>query len=632
MVILSLGDGWYNLENSKEGSFFWSSDQFSIYIESSLLELELYLNCNKTKSPYKLFYSLNGWETQESVDLDSGLNVVNVILNGSKRVDFKCDYFIPSQTTSSNDNRKLGVQLVKLLYKTIDDKCFESDINNIKTKFEIESLNNLNDIDDDCFKITLDCGWNDLEEGSFRWSTGCGGLYIKDRMIKDLKISISSPINQKILVKYNVNNEFELNVSPGINNLYLNNLLDVKLVQIISEQHKSAIEDDNRKLGIQLYSVDASYKDGNVIKYFVKNLFFEKDFNKLINFIDHYKYENKLFNFNSDGHVCIKNFENVESGKFNLNNQTVFYTHRSGWAYAINCIKNLHSSDGIRFEGFLEKTFSWEKYNNIKKNVIPFKEHWVGVIHNPMMSENNLNLFSTKKLFNSIVFLKSLETCKGLYVLSNDLKEKIKDKVGNVPIEFLYHPTETPKSVFTMERFKNNVDKKIVSVGSWARRFLTIYLLKTPDYMKKRIIEPASLTPEKFQYMLELEKTEMNFTGELDDTVEFIDYQDSECYDRMLSNNIMFMDFYDISASNLIIECIVRNTPILVKKHNAVIDYLGIDYPFYFNTVEEASDKINNETLIEETYTYLLNLKTKEFLTQDYFINSITNGKIYNCL
>jgi hypothetical protein len=281
----------------------------------------------------------------------------------------------------------------------------------------------------------------------------------------------------------------------------------------------------------------------------------------------------------------------------------------------------------------LERTFSWEKYDNIKKGVIPLKEPWVGVVHNPMMAENNSpNLFSTKKLFNSIVFLKSLETCKGLYVLSNDLREKIKDKVGDVPVEFLYHPTENPKSVFTMDGFNKNVDKKIVSVGSWARRFLTIYLLKTPDYMKKGIGEPASLTTEKFQYMLKLEKTEMNYVNELDDAVELVDYQSSECYDDLLSNNIMFMDFYDISASNLIIECMVRNTPVLVRKHNAVIDYLGNDYPFYFDTIEEASEKINNKTLIEETYIYLLNLKTKEFLTEKYFLDSVKNGKIYNSL
>jgi hypothetical protein len=637
MVILSLGDGWYSLENCKEGPFFWSSDVFSVYVETPLLELEFYLNCNKTKTPYKLKYSLNGWITEETVDLNSGMNVLNVVIDGKKRMDFKCEYFIPSQITVSTDNRKLGVQLFRVLCKTTEGKCYELDFNELKPKFEVETENNTGEIDKSSFKVTFGIGWHDLEEDKFRWSNGRGILHVKDSSIKALKLNISSPINQKIVVKTDLNKTFEFKVEEGNQHIFLNNIEEVNFIEILSKQYIPSIKDnstlDDRKLGIQLYSIDVSYENFDTQTYLAKNVFFEKDYIKLTNFLDNYSNENKLLNFNSDGHVKITGLESNKNGKFNLNNQTVFYTHRSGWAYAINSIKSLHSDEGVLFEGFLERTFSWEKYNNIKKNIIPLKVPWVGVIHNPMLVENNKSdLFSTTKLFNSIVFQKSLETCKGLYVLSNDLKEKLKDKVGGVPIEFHYHPTETTNCVFTLDKFQKNFDKKIISLGSWARKFLSIFLLNSTSGLKKAMIEPPGLTPEKFKKFLEIERSETNSTVDINDSVEMIGYQSSKSYDELLSTNIMFMDFYDISASNLIIECIVRDTPVLVKKHKAVIDYLGEDYPFYFETIQEASEKINDKTLIEKTYNYLTKLKTKKFLTGDYFLSSIKKGKIYTSL
>lgn len=637
MVILSLGIGWYSLENSNDGPFFWSSDVFSLYVETPTSEIELYLNCNKLKQVFNLKFSTDEWVTENSVNLDSGINVLNIKIDGKRRVDFKCDFFIPSQITTSSDNRKLGIQLIRALCKTLDDKCYELDLTQLKSKFDVESENFTGEINEDSFKVTLGNGWHDLEEDLFRWNNGHSILYIKDNLIKTIKLYLSSPIEQKITIKNNLHKTYEIDVLQGNQHLFLKDLDGVEFIEIISRLYVPPVKEDSsvdeRKLGIQLHSVDVSYTNHDVKTFFVKNIFFEKDYVKLINFLNNYKYKTKLFNFNSDGHVRIRNFEDNDTGKLNLNDQTVFYTHRSGWSFAVNSLRSLHSDAGVKFEGFLERPFHWEKYKNIKNNVIPLKIPWVGVIHNPMISDNvKSDLFSTTKLFNSIVFQKSLENCKGLYVLSEDLKEKIKHKVGNVIVEFCYHPTEIPQNTFTMEKFNLNSNKMIVSLGSWARRFLTIFLLSSPDNLKKAMIEPSGLTTEKFRHLLSIEKSELGSTTTLNDSIEMISYQDSKSYDDLLSKNIMFMDFYDISASNLIIECIVRNTPVLVKKHKAVIDYLGQEYPFYFESVQEASDKINNKNLIEQTHNYLTSLKTKKFLTEDYFLNSIKNGKIYNSL
>ena len=54
-------------------------------------------------------------------------------------------------------------------------------------------------------------------------------------------------------------------------------------------------------------------------------------------------------------------------------------------------------------------------------------------------------------------------------------------------------------------------------------------------------------------------------------------------YDLLLMQNIVFINLIDASAVNTILECIVRNTPIIVNKIDGIIDYLGEDYPLYYN-------------------------------------------------
>ena len=101
-------------------------------------------------------------------------------------------------------------------------------------------------------------------------------------------------------------------------------------------------------------------------------------------------------------------------------------------------------------------------------------------------------------------------------------------------------------------------------------------------------------------------------------------------YDILLSENIVFFDFYDISASNLVVECIVRNTPILIKKHPATIEYLGNEYPFFFETLEEANAKANDMELINRTHEYMKTEIDVHKFTAESFVSSFFTSDVYN--
>ena len=82
------------------------------------------------------------------------------------------------------------------------------------------------------------------------------------------------------------------------------------------------------------------------------------------------------------------------------------------------------------------------------------------------------------------------------------------------------------------------------------------------------------------------------------------------------------MDLEGASANNGVIESMRRNTPLLINRIPAVVEYLGNQYPFYFSNLDEANYKINNLNLIQDTHVYLKNMD-KKIIDIKNFINSI---------
>ena len=114
-------------------------------------------------------------------------------------------------------------------------------------------------------------------------------------------------------------------------------------------------------------------------------------------------------------------------------------------------------------------------------------------------------------------------------------------------------------------------------------------------------------------------------------SVHIIEQLTDNEYDKLLSENVVMIYLQDVSACNTLIECIVRDTPILINQHPAVVEYLGEDYPFYYKSVEEAQSKLDDPLLIMQTYIYLLSLN-KSDLTIDYFMHNFINSDLYRSL
>lgn len=320
--------------------------------------------------------------------------------------------------------------------------------------------------------------------------------------------------------------------------------------------------------------------------------------------------------------------------------------HRFGWAYVVNAIKeHINYDHNLIFDTILDVT---EIYHY---------RPWIGIIHhtfNKQFSNNCAELFSKRQ------FIRSLSVCKGLITLSNNLKDDIVEQLLklriNVPVYCILHPTS-----FNVPRFRiTNFKDKIVHIGAWYRNSFSFYALQVKypkfllhgpkmDYIvpKKNTTIQQSITQQQLP-PINTQNNRYNrfcrpytnatnygtmaipvntsnggfcnlqrntFYDNMEkyvhsclDSVTIIDQLNNNEYDQLLSESIVFLHLIDASAVNTVIECIVRNTPLIINRHPALEEYLGIDYPGFYTDLREAAYIINSKWRVIGIYIFLMNL------------------------
>lgn len=108
-------------------------------------------------------------------------------------------------------------------------------------------------------------------------------------------------------------------------------------------------------------------------------------------------------------------------------------------------------------------------------------------------------------------------------------------------------------------------------------------------------------------------------------SVELLHHVDNDEYDELLANNVVFLNLVDCSAVNTVIECIVRNTPLLVNPLPAVVEYLGKEYPLYYNTLDEAAKLLMSDDKLQEAHIYLRRMN-KSFLSIENFVFGVRHS------
>jgi hypothetical protein len=325
--------------------------------------------------------------------------------------------------------------------------------------------------------------------------------------------------------------------------------------------------------------------------------------------------------------------------KLRIEDWCCFTEHRSGWNYAMQALCDIHNPEGVRVIDVMEKPFSWEYDHEQAFMRNDWHDLWVGFLHNPARMPKWFDarhsayrvLERMKRHFYHL-------TCKGIFVLSRDLKSQvdawlIANGCSHIPVSVVYHPTETIPAhlCFSWDKFMHNEQKKVLQVGYWLRDIFAIQRLRCDSTMwQKKWLYGGSRS------MIMLER-QAHVTGVLLETfheqVQILPHASEKAFDKLLSENVVFLKLYASSANNAIIECIMRKTPVLVNPLPSVVDYLGPEYPLYYTSEEEAASKLSNMELIHAAHKYLLHHPTlQQRITDKAFVDSVLSSEVYHSL
>ena len=299
---------------------------------------------------------------------------------------------------------------------------------------------------------------------------------------------------------------------------------------------------------------------------------------------------------------------------------------------------------------------------------------------------NNKTLLDCPEFLESLPMCKGLivlsKTLK--YQFENEFRERGLDQC---PIYYLAHPTETNVPRFDMQAFLDNPDKKLIHIGGWLRNIFSFYRLELhPRFLVKKnelvdlprkgcflnlreilkrerqpvehrirkvalkgkcmynyypydqfcskllkaltMIETNTECGEKFCSQTNLQNNWLKHMVEyLDDIIkrmDVIDAVDNKAYDELLTNNVVFLNLVDGSAINTLIECVVRNTPVFVNLHPAVVEVLGGDYPLYYENPSDINKLLENPVCLKNAHEHMKSLDKTPYQISE-FIQSLKN-------
>jgi len=298
-----------------------------------------------------------------------------------------------------------------------------------------------------------------------------------------------------------------------------------------------------------------------------------------------------------------------------------FGNHRSGWSYALECLRPLHDPKGVRVVSFVEKKFIFgTEAGEAMNSFVNVSEPWIGFVHCPVHVPAWFNgTYSPKLLFQDKNFQDALRNCVGLFSLSTPLGNWLKKNFdGNVDI--VLHPTESGALPFNLPSYRSSRKKRVVQLGFWLRRLHAIWELDLPAKQYAKCVVGVNQPWQKDK--LRLERRVLGLSHQ-DEDVYWFNLLSNREYDRLLSESIVFVDFYDTSANNAIVECIARAVPVICPPNRAIVDYLGEDYPLYFRDYHHATELCQDLAAISRAHDYLKDVEVRDRVSALRFVESV---------
>ena len=288
--------------------------------------------------------------------------------------------------------------------------------------------------------------------------------------------------------------------------------------------------------------------------------------------------------------------------------------HFYGWGYIINELeKSIHfSRDGLTIHSFVDCVF-WPD----KGRVLPDSD-WIGFVHSAISGQPGRQQdYTLDNLLKHQSFVAAQDKCKALIVLTDHTRNYLRKQI-NIPIFKIDHPKFYTGKTFDVDRYISaprlrhsgfelrDVAKFFTAKTSIAK---DIYIGHMHNYdLIKRELSYHSISPKQCG---------------VNAVYEFLN---NKQYADQLISTIGFSCYYDCAASNAILEHIMSHSPLVVNRIPPIVEYLGEDYPMYYENISHNLDQhLLDKKFIQETSDYLKQRSQKKEFTIEYFCESINN-------
>lgn len=205
--------------------------------------------------------------------------------------------------------------------------------------------------------------------------------------------------------------------------------------------------------------------------------------------------------------------------------------------------------------------------------------------------------------------------CRALFTLSPHTAGYLAAHTG-LPVCGLLYPVDPPALTFSPARFRADPRPPLLMVGHSHRLVRPFHELPAPRFRKVHLRGAPPYFADEGAWAD-------------DGSVAVMPRVPDPEYDALLARSAVFLDYHDTAANTTVVECIARNTPLLIRRSPAAEDYLGPAYPLFFDTPGEAAARADDLELVLAASAYLGGLAIKPKLTVDHFLGSFVGSEAY---
>jgi hypothetical protein len=249
-------------------------------------------------------------------------------------------------------------------------------------------------------------------------------------------------------------------------------------------------------------------------------------------------------------------------------------------------------------------------------------ENWFAFISTSLfISEYETSKYNTiQKVLASNEWLSNYKQCRGLFTFSATYKNDLKRHFNLNTICFI-HPLPCSKVKWSFDIYLKASCRRIIQFGQDNRCINAIFMLPRGDFEK---ILLATCSSEELASLLLSERTNLQseFRQPMTTTSSLV-FDSIDNIENWYNDSIFFLHLYDSSVDWVVLKCISDHVPLLVNRLPSMIEYLGVDYPLFYNNYQEAIEKASNIELVKVTHEYLKERSNESFFSLTFFMNNL---------